>query len=97
MRCAPCSVIHMGNVTTIAGQAITVGTVATFLAQWVKNQPWFPKNTLLIRTIVAAVCVGLSAGASYVQGQPLDVQTLMDAFFSYTVAATAYDHLFKPV
>lgn len=91
------SVIYMENVTFIAGQAITVGTIATFLAQWVKNESWFPKNALLIRTIVAAVCVSLSAGVSYVQGQPLDVQMLMDAFFSYTVAATAYDHLFKSV
>ncbi|MDB5344276.1 MAG: hypothetical protein JWP89_2653 [Schlesneria sp.] len=87
----------MENVTTIAGQAVTVGTVATLLAQWVKGLSWFPRNAFLIRTIVAAVCVGLSAGVTFVQGQPLDYQTLLNAFFSYTVAATAYDHLFRTV
>lgn len=85
----------MENVAVIAGQTITVGAVATLLAQWLKGKEWFPQSALLIRVSVALVCVLVSGLSSLTQGAPISLETLLAAFFSYTVAATAYDHLWK--
>lgn len=86
----------MDTVTTLAGQTITVGAVATFLAQYVKSREWFPVayRATLVRFLVAGVCLGINALVAYASG-PLDVETLVQAFFSYVVAAAAYDHLFS--
>jgi hypothetical protein len=86
----------MDSVTEFAGQTITVGAVASFLAQWIKGKEWFPVRyrAVLVRMIVAGLCVGINAGVAFTTGT-LDPSTLAEAFFSYVVAAAAYDHLFS--
>jgi hypothetical protein len=86
----------MDTVGTLAGQTITVGAVATFLAQYVKSREWFPVayRATLVRFKVGAVCLGINAAITSLSGQ-LDANALIHAFFSYVVAAAAYDHLFS--
>ena len=86
----------MENIATFAGYSVTIGTVASVLTQYVKKS-WFPHQyrALLCRLLVAVVCVVLQAGAAYIEGVPLGLETTIGFFFSYAVAAAEYDHLWK--
>lgn len=87
----------MDAITQIAGQTITVGTIATFTAQFLKGRAWFPEayRTAVVRLLVAAICVVVNVGVAYVSGEPIGASPLLEAFLSYLTAAAAYDHLFK--
>lgn len=86
----------MENITTYAGYTVTIGAVASFLTQYVKKS-WFPVGytALACRLLVASVSLVLNAGSTILQGGQLNAETLVSAFFSYVVAAAAYDHLWK--
>lgn len=83
----------MENTVVLAG-TLTVGAVASFLAQMLKTAGYLPKNPLMIRGFVALACLALSAAYGYLTGT-LDVATLGSSLMSYFTAAAAYDHLFK--
>jgi len=86
----------MENVATFAGYTVTVGAVASFLAQYLKKD-WFPSEyrAALCRIFVAITCVGIHAVGAYVQGLPITVETLVMSALSYLSAAATYDHIFK--
>lgn len=84
------------EITTFAGYTVGIGAVASFLTQYVKGD-WIPYKyrAIVCRLIVAAVSLGLNAGSTVLQGGTLNGETLVSTFFSYVVAAAAYDHLWK--
>lgn len=78
--------------TVIAG-TVTLGMVASFVAQGLKFFGLLPKSRALTRGLVVVLCVGLNVALSYATGT-LDLSALPETIVSYLTAVTAYDHLF---
>ena len=78
---------------TVTGP-LTVGAVASLVAQLLKTTGWLPKDAAFVRPFVAAICVTVNAALGYWTGS-LDLTLLPETFLSYLAAAAAYDQVFK--
>ena len=66
-------------VAVVAGQTITVGIVASSVAQLAKIHflTGFYQRTLVVRITVAALCVLLNAAAAWLSGTPIVIDALL--------------------
>lgn len=87
----------MDTVAVIAGQTITVGIIASFLTQFLKNAPWFPVNegdTVELRGVVALLCLAINVGTSYVTTHQVpELQVVLMSLMSYFAASANYVHI----
>lgn len=89
----------MDTVAVFAGQTLTIGSVVSFLAQFLK-QPILaadlPGKKWIVRIgLVALPCLAVNVLVSFATGGTVSWDVLLELFFSYVVAAAQYDHFYK--
>jgi len=85
----------------IVGTPLTIGIVASGLAELLKRAPYLsfirPGKPWTIRATLAIVCVLLQAIFNYANGVAMSVDVLTQAAIDYYAASVAYTHLFKAI